>query len=243
MQDNYIIATSNEEISYEKYMNTLKQLLLDCNHENYLSEIFLPLLRMCCIEETKIIPVFDDRKTGPKTKSETPTEKRIKTITAPNNAYPNKYVVPDYIFVPQDYSFINPKKPIIMVETKKPTYYTPKGKSIYRALNDQITTNKNELLSEIKACGAVIFSDGFTWMFLGEKNGEIVEMNTERYKTISFLMEGSSYYKSKHVQDKYDSKTIDLSHIDLGSFEIETTPKEWYDLQQYIKNILSDMKK
>ena len=36
----------------------------------------------------------------------------------------DEYVVPDYIFVHKDYSFSNPIKPLLMVETKNPVIIT-----------------------------------------------------------------------------------------------------------------------
>lgn len=78
--DSYIIADNEECISFDYFMNRLFEIINDCNHENYLGEVIIPFLRSCCIEETKIVPVYDDQASGPKTDNETEIKKRMKTI-------------------------------------------------------------------------------------------------------------------------------------------------------------------
>lgn len=168
--------SSSRFMSYDIFMKRLLQIQSDCNHEAYLSEVILPLLKMCCTEDIKCIPVYDDRATGRKTENETPCKKRMRTICAKRED--GHYVVPDYIFVKKDYSFDNPQNPILMVETKNLNVSGNK----YRKLADYITSNRDELLAEIDSCGIVIFTDGITWMFLEKENGEIVE--SKKYETI-----------------------------------------------------------
>lgn len=79
----------------------------------------------------------------------------------------DEYVVPDYIFVHKDYSFSNPIKPLLMVETKNPVII--KDETFYQKLSDFVDANKSEPLAEIRACKYVIFTDGITWMFLEER--------------------------------------------------------------------------
>lgn len=62
--DSYIIADNEECISFDYFMNRLFEIINDCNHENYLGEVIIPFLRSCCIEDTKIVPVYDDRASG-----------------------------------------------------------------------------------------------------------------------------------------------------------------------------------
>lgn len=69
---------------------------------------------MCCSEKLKIVPIYDDRSCGPRTENQTESKKRMHTICASEGD--DKYVVP------KDYSFSNPIKPLLMVETKNPVF-------------------------------------------------------------------------------------------------------------------------
>ena len=232
--DSYIIADNEECISFDYFMNRLFEIINDCNHENYLDEVIIPFLRSCCIEDTKIVPVYDDRASGPKTDNETEIKKRMKTICAPKED--GGYAVPDYIFVPKEYSFGNPKTPYLMVETKKPILW--KNGIYYVDLKNQIPENKQQLEAEIKAFGRgyVIFTDGITWMFLKIENDEIIE--SEEYKTIRLVNLLSSYYSANKISVKKDTRKIDLSIIGAGTSEVEVEPKEWIELKEIIQSLL-----
>lgn len=196
--ENIIVAGNDKCISFDYYINRLFEIIYECNHENYLGEVIIPLLRSCCIEGTKIVPVYDDRASGPKTDNETEIKKRMKTICAPKEN--GEYAVPDYIFVPKEYSFWNPMKPYLMVETKKPTLL--KDGIYYRDLGDQLLENKQQLEAEIKAFGRghVIFTDGITWMFLKIENDKIIE--SKAYKTIRLVNLHDPYYKANKISVK-----------------------------------------
>lgn len=117
---------------------------------------------MCCSEKLKIVPIYDDRSCDPRTENQTESKKRMHNICASEGD--DKYVVPDYIFVPKDYSFSNPIQPLLMVETKNPVFI--RDETCYQKLSDFVDANKSELLAEIRACKYAIFTDGITWMFL-----------------------------------------------------------------------------
>ncbi len=103
-----------------EFITRLIEIHRDCNHEQYLSEVFIPLFQMCCSERLKIVPIYDDRSCGPRTENQTESKKRMHTICAHKGD--DKHVVPDYIFVPKDYSFSNPIQPLLMVETKNAVF-------------------------------------------------------------------------------------------------------------------------
>lgn len=92
------------------------------------------------------------------------------------------YVVPDYIFVEQDYSYDNPKNPVLMVETKKPIVINGER---YRKLEESLEKYKSELYEEIKACGCVIYTDGITWMFLEIEDDKIIE--SKKFETVCLV--------------------------------------------------------
>ena len=233
-KENYIIADNDEGISFDYYINRLFEIINECNHENYLGEVIIPLLRSCCIEDTKIVPVYDDRATGPKTENETEIKKRMKIISAPK--YNGEYAVPDYIFVPKEYSFRKPMNPYLMVETKKPTLL--KDGIYYRDLKDQMLENKQQLEAEIKAvgCGYVVFTDGITWMFLKIENNKIVE--SKDFKTIRLVNLLDDYYKANKISVKKDTRQVDMSFIGAGIYDVDVDPKEWGDLKETIKGLL-----
>lgn len=190
-------------LSYDNYMKRIFEIQSDCNHEAYLSEVILPVLKMCCTEEIKCVPVYDDRATGRKTENETPCKRRMQTICAKKED--GKYVVPDYIFVHKDYSFDNPQKPILMVETKNLNVKENK----YRKLEDSIKENEEQLLAEIKSCKYVIYTDGVTWMFLENNEGKITQ--SEGYNTIELVeLEKDTYKTYKYTQFAVSTKWKEL---------------------------------
>lgn len=228
------IVTTDEEISFEKYMDRLYEISHDCNQEVYYSEIFMPFLRMCCTKDTKIIPVYNDRNSGPQSDNRSLNKERMRIICASNEN--GGYIVPDFIFVPKEYSFSNPCKPYLMVETKCPIFL--KEARYYRDLEDFIRDNKRELTAEIKSCGCVIFTDGITWMFLvlNERN-EIAEHSD--FEAIRLVEQYENYYKTRRSKRKVDMKQIDLSVINSsGIVDIEVEPQEWNKLKTTIKTLV-----
>ncbi len=161
------------------------------------------------------------------------------TICAKKND--DEYVVPDYIFVPSEYSFKNPINPYLMVETKKPIIL--KDGVHYAALENFIAANKAELSSEINAFnrGYVLFTDGITWMFLMmNDNNEIVE--SPEYETVCLVDKFESYYKTNKIKVKHQSKQIDLSYMGLDKFSVETDPEEWNKLKTQIRKLLEEIR-
>ena len=234
------IVTSDEEITFSQYMNRLNELLRDCLREEYLAEIFIPFVRMCCPEGVKIIPIYDDRRSGPKTDNETVFKDRMKKICALKDD--GSYTVPDYIFVSEEYTVSNPIKPYLMVETKMPR--TLKDGKYYRPLHDSLNDIKikDELISEIKFCGIVIYTDGIYWMFLTlNDKGEV--MSLPGYETISLVTLKDKYYSTYYATIKEDVKHCDLSEIGLGEFDVITEPKEWKELKKSINRLLVEAKK
>lgn len=168
------------QVSYDVYIKRLLEIQKDCNREQYLAEVIIPILRMCCLDNLKIVPVYDDRATGRKSENETKCKRRMKTICALTED--DGYVVPDYIFVEQNYSYDDPKRPLLMVETKNPIILNGEK---YRKLEESLHKYESELMEEIKACGCVIYTDGITWMFLELEDDKIVE--SKKYETICLV--------------------------------------------------------
>ncbi|MBQ1897929.1 MAG: hypothetical protein II163_02035 [Ruminococcus sp.] len=215
------IDISFEEIdmSFEEYYNRLIEIVRDTAHEAYMMDVILPLLRMCCVNEIKVVPVFDDRAVGRKTNKERKVLDRMKTISAPNGS---SYVVPDYIFVPKAYSYRNYMKPLLMVETKLPNIVIKDDSLLYVDLNDSFRKYDSQIKAEINACKYVVVTDGFTWLFLTkDKNGEIIE--DEAYPSVSLLRKGKCNRKIYEVSKKVN-------------------PPEWEEIPKTIKKLLKKLK-
>lgn len=232
---NYEMVSNTEKISYLDFITRLIEIHRDCNHEHYLSEVFIPFFQMCCSENLKIVPIYDDRSCGPRTENQTESKKRMRTICAPKRE--DEYVVPDYIFVTKDYSFLNPIKPILMVETKNPVFI--KNETFYRKLSDFVVDNTSELLAEISSCKYVIFTDGITWMFLEERDGKIMESN--KYPSITLVDFHQAYYKTNYVTPKEKRISVDLSMLGLGLQPAIVEPDEWGKLKKQISDMLHEL--
>ena len=228
---------SDENLSFEEYYNMLIDIVRDTAHEAYMMEVILPLLRMCCVNEIKVVPVFDDRAVGRKTNKERKVLDRMKTISAPNGS---SYVVPDYIFVPKDYSYHNPMKPLLMVETKLPNMKIKDDSLQYVYLSDSIPENYSQIEAEIDACKYVVFTDGFTWMFLTkDKNGKITE--SQNYPSISLLKKGKRNWKIYKARKKISFKLIDLKYMGEGKKVVSGNPPEWGKIPIVIKRLLEKL--
>ena len=196
-------------------MNRLFEIINDCNHENYLGEVIIPFLRSCCIEETKIVPVYDDRASGPKTDNETEIKKRMKTICAPKED--GGYAVPDYIFVPKEYSFGNPKTPYLMVETKKPIlwkngiYYVDLKNQIALAyegesqlLDEKLNTHKS--IDDIFKQAQTAFNTWSKWEPEDRTTSKLLRMLD--FDFFELLDSVTIARSRKHIQKYYDTSDI-----------------------------------
>ena len=124
-----------------------------------------------------------------------------------------------YLFI-KIIAFSNPIKPLLMVETKNPVII--KDETFYQKLSDFVDANKSELLAEIRACKYVIFTDGITWMFLEERDGEI----KEKYPSITLVDFHQAYYKTNYVARKQKRISVDLSILGLGQQRVILEPDE-----------------
>lgn len=234
---------NKEEITLEYFIQRLFELYTDCNREEYYAEVFVPFFRMCCPDSSKIIPMYDDRKSGKKTDIETNATKRMKTICAVKKN--GKYVVPDFIYVPNEYSYANPCKPYVMIETKSPVFL--KDGKYYRPLDCWIDKETiPEITAEINACGTLIFTDGITWKFLSlNKNKKIIE-NPE-YKQIELIKVNydDKYYKTRRVSARENNVKGNLQLIDtlLESENWDLQKTAWIDLKEKIRQLVTSRKK
>lgn len=201
------------EITFNEYKDLLNEIMLISPKEQYLHEIFMPVLRMSCPEGVVVVPVFDDRNTGRKSVSEKVVchKNHMTNISAVNG---NKRAVPDYIFMPAEYTYKNScnmdmkdkLKPIVMVETKLPKI-TKNGK--YVPLSKELNKYKSELEAEYDACnGNLIFTDGIMWIFKS-KDTKLEDAAAKGVCLIKSIpdLKGNMELKWRNVKDQYKPPT------------------------------------
>ena len=208
------------EITYEFFMDRLLQIYKECRLEVYYAEIFMPLFIMCETDDAKIVPVYNNRRTGPRTDNETDFDKVMYTIRA---VVGEDSVVPDYIYVSKDYSFDNPSKPYVIIETKAPIFECINNNYYYKKLRIDKKI-ENELRIEVQSCGKVILTDGITWMFwVWEEDIKLKEV-------------------VKLVDRINNPKEQDTFTINNKNIEVPIIQKEWADLICKIKEFLPVVK-
>lgn len=254
--EKFFLKDAKEEISFEQYRNRLEDIFLTTRREQYFDEIFRPLLKMCCPEGVNVIPVFDDRNVGRQTDAEGSNKKRVEAISA--SYFKNKkkkYAVPDYVFVNSEYTFDNPVKPYLMVETKVPDLIYKNSDWFYKDLKHQIKYNDFQLQAEISACGCVIFTDGITWSFLElnpsqDKDKKIFTEKLESIRLVNNIL-NDKYCERKDCKHfkiswKNNIETLDEEFFrEIGldiSGDIKTPPDDWYKIIEQIKNLIQEIK-
>ena len=80
--------------------------------------------------------------------------------------------IPDFQFVPSEYTYENPCKAKVFVEFKSPSF---SDEGIYKVLKYVKTL---EIEHEFENCDKIIFTDGISWYFLEkQKNVQEVPLN------------------------------------------------------------------
>lgn len=215
----------HDEENYSQYINLIQELYLDIRGEVYYDEVFRAVLRKCCIDTIKVVPVYNDRNVGRRTDNKGNNAKRLGIICAKSNG--DNVVVPDYIFVPCEYTYDNPKRPYLMVETKKPLLVKREDKWYYRELTETIEANKPQLCAEIAACNGVLYTDGIQWFYLKYKDEETKEIDYKK------LFCGVEIKKEEKMYKRKDCKYYEIS---------ETNSAKSTDLYEKVKKILEACK-
>ena len=74
--------------------------------------------------------------------------------------------IPDFQFVPSEYTYEKPCKAKVFVEFKSPSF---SDESVYNPLKYEMTS---EIKHEYENCNKIIFTDGISWYFLENDNNE-----------------------------------------------------------------------
>lgn len=235
-------AYKNIGIDFEEYMNQfLYDFLEDYpSREEYMAEFIIPVLKDCCPKGAKVIPVYADRNVGPQKENS-----RMETISAVyKKDGKTKYVVPDFLIVPKVYSYENPVKPLVMIETKKPQIFSvDEYHYAYRDVLDvmnNVESIRDQVQTELKACDSVILTDGITWAFLGKKNKKIVETGT----TVRLLDVHKTDYIDPKTNRKHPGYKITGCRYEEGeerAYDPSTIEDNgWHLLKDQLFDLISD---
>lgn len=157
------------------YQDEIEKIYNDARWEAYYDRIIIPIFAMCCKDKSvKIVPVHATRKSGrkPIVQKRHFIEKYsiVKEVLENGKVREKRFGIPDFVIVPKDSTYENPKDSLINIEFKLPEGLT----SEYIEINPK--RHKAELLNQFEYCGKIILTDGVTWYFF--ENKEDIE-NTE----------------------------------------------------------------
>lgn len=161
-------SEKNMEMTLEEYIEELKWIYINARWEAYYELAIIPLLKRCCTQQTKVVPIHATRKSGRKSSREHFIEKYS---YVDNDG--KRRGIPDYVIVPLESTYDNPKEAVVFIEFKSPI-----------GLNDnyvpiRIERYSEELKSQSNVCNYIVFTDGITWYFgHKEKKGLIWSPNS-----------------------------------------------------------------
>ena len=159
------------------YQKLLEDIYDNARWEAYDDPAIIPVLSSCCeITGTKVVPVHETRKPGKQSNEPNKNKKKhfIETYSLTEQTVVKKkgmvkeitrrVGIPDYVVVPNESSYDNPLPSIVNVEFKMPINLT----SGYKECNPHNYTD--EIIHQLRCCKFIIFTDGVTWFFI--RNGE-----------------------------------------------------------------------
>lgn len=177
-------------MTFDEYWKLLWIIKRDSNVEQYYDELLRPLFKES-IKDTKnvkVVPTFDTRYHG-----------KSKTKYACITGTDDKFVWPDYIFVPNNYTHTEPTSPYIKVEFKIPNVSEKNSQIIYYPIYKSSIRFYNEITSELSET-PLILTDGITWLFLNSQS-DIDKIKSEKdIEKICFFDKRQKYYKGNYVE-------------------------------------------
>ena len=153
------------------YQKTIEKIYSDARWEAYYDTAIIPLFDICCFgKAVKIVPVHETRKSGRKPlvtkKHFIETYSIEKEVVEKGEKKNRRFGIPDYVIVPLDSTYENPKKSLLNIEFKLPDGLLTEYKAV------QPKNYEVELLHQFEYCDNIILTDGVTWYFL-EKGNDI----------------------------------------------------------------------
>lgn len=157
------------------YQEKIEKIYDDARWEAYYDMVIIPIFNMCCKDKgVKIVPVHATRKSGRKPlvqrKHFIENYSTVKEVTENGVKKEKRVGIPDFIIVPEDSTYENPKKSLINIEFKLPEGLTKEYIDI------KPKKYKSELLHQFEYCKNIILTDGVTWYFL--ENEDDIEKAT-----------------------------------------------------------------
>ena len=173
------------------YQQAIESIYTDARWEAYYDPVIIPFFNICCYNTgVKIVPVHATRKSGRKPllskKHFIDTYSMVKRKIRDGKEVEIRYGIPDYVIVPIDSTYDNPKKSLLNIEFKLPEDLTGE----YKEINP--IKYKTELQYQFEYCANIILTDGVTWYFL--KNAD--EINTA--KPITLYDHTNKCWKKSH---------------------------------------------
>lgn len=203
-------------MEFNAYWELLLEIKENSDVEQYYDEMLRPLFKDVIkhINNVKVVPTYD-------TRNYRKENNKYGVITGSKE----NFVWADYIFVPTKYTHINPLKPYVKVEFKRPNFIIDKNTKkiqycsiIDTARNLGLNKFKNEIEGELEET-PLILTDGIEWYFFKSKEDLLKNNNDNKISLLkkeNIIRKGSSISYAKIIENPNHEFTM-LKNI-LASF-------------------------
>lgn len=195
-------------MDFNTYWKLLLEIKENSDVEQYYDEMLRPLFKDVIqhINNVKVVPTYD-------TRNYRKENNKYDVITGSKE----NFVWADYIFVPAKYTHINPLKPYVKVEFKRPNFIIDKNTKkiqycsiIDTARNLVLNKFKNEIEGELEET-PLILTDGIEWYFLNSIE-DLLKNNNDNIisllKKENIIREGSSIFYAKIIENPSEKFTM-----------------------------------
>lgn len=153
------------------YQQTIKTIYDDARWEAYYDMVIIPLFNMKCKDRgVKIVPVHATRKSGRKPAVEKPhfieTYSVEKEVLVNKEKKKKRFGIPDFVIVPEDSTYENPKPALVNIEFKLPDGLTKEYIEVMPKKYKAELLHQFECFDKHQIDKNIILTDGITWYFL-----------------------------------------------------------------------------
>ena len=159
-----------QELSRDEYISEIKYCYENSRWEFSFYAVLYSFFCQFRTEQIKLVHCADWKSRGANTSSFMSANLENCSIKITGNDG-KKYIggIPDFQFVPSQYSYENPYKANAFVEFKRPIF---SDEGVYIPLKYKKTS---EIEHQYKNCNKIIFTDGISWYFLENQKIDIPE--------------------------------------------------------------------
>ena len=218
----------NKNYSYENYKNDIIKTYKDERLETYYYRHLINFLESIYYKDEKVINVSENKK-------KKGLHAKVQSV------YADRGELPDFIIVPMDYSYENPKKPYITIEVKRPEIDI-EGDLISRYNKLKIEKNNKQLNSYFKKTSYIIFTDTITWYLLIKEDKSILKQEfslVEKYQEKWGWKRKTNRLVSDEEKEFFNSMDFNTTEISEGKIE----PVDWGELTKELSKLLNKSKK